>query len=133
MWIWFHGSQSNKCEQKLRSTSRADPPTVLLNNSSMVHNQANMNRNSHLTCRLCSRMVLWFIIKQSLTETVIPISCANPPTVLLENGSMVHNQTNTDRLRKLLLVTFLDNVWLAGMTLKAKMERNRHVPNATRK
>ena len=45
------------------------------------------------------------------------ISRADPPTVLLENGSMVHNQTNADRLWK----------------LKAKMERNRsthHVPNA---
>ena len=43
---------------------------------------------------------------------------------------MVHNQTNTGRLRKL-SVTFLENVWLAGTTLKAKMERNRsahHVP-----
>ena len=48
------------------------PPTVLLNNGSMVHNQANTNENSndHLMCR--------------------------PPTVLLENGSMVHNQANTD-------------------------------------
>ena len=89
---------------------RADPPTVLLNNCSMVHNQANTNENgnNHLMCR--------------------------PPTVLLKNGSMVHNQTNADRLRKL-SVTFLENVWLAQMTLKAKMERNRsahHVPNAVR-
>ena len=57
------------------------PPTVLLENGSMVHNQANTNENGndHLT-----------------------------PTVLLENGSMVHNQTNTDRLQKL-SVTFLEN------------------------
>ena len=49
------------------------PPTVLLNNGFMVHNQTitNKNGNNHLTCR--------------------------PPIVLLENGSMVHNQTNADR------------------------------------
>ena len=66
---------------------------------------------------------------------VVTISRADPPTVLLENGSMVHNQTNADRLRKL-SVTFLENVWLARMTLKAKMERNRsahHVPNVLQK
>ena len=48
---------------------------------------------------------------------------------------MVHNQTNADRLQKL-SVTFLENVWLARMTLKAKMERNRsahHVPDALQK
>ena len=48
---------------------------------------------------------------------------------------MVHNQTNADTLRKL-SVTFLENVWLARMTLKVKMERNRfahHVPNALQK
>ena len=50
-----------------------------------------------------------FIIKQSQTKTVMTISCAYPSTVLLENGSMVHNQTNADRLRKL-SVTFLENV-----------------------
>ena len=82
-------------------------------------------------------MVPWFIIKETRAETVIAISRANPPTVLLENGSMVHNQMNVDRLRKL-SATFLENVWskrLARKTLKAKMERNRsthHVPNATR-
>ena len=50
----------------------------------MVHNQANTNENSndHLMCR--------------------------PPTVLLENDSMIHNQMNADRLRKL-SVTFLEN------------------------
>ena len=55
----------------------------------MVYNQANMNKigNNHLMYQ--------------------------PPTVLLKNGSMVHNQTNTDRLRKL-LVTFLQwSKWLA--------------------
>ena len=44
-----------------------------------------------------SNMVPWFIIKQTQTETVMTTLCANPPTVLLENGSMVHNQTNADR------------------------------------
>ena len=41
----------------------------------MVHNQTNANRNGndHLTCR--------------------------PPTVLLDNGSMVHNQANPERNR----------------------------------
>ena len=87
-------------------------------------------------------MVSWFIVKQSRTktivtisiadpptvllknssmvqtrtETVITVSCADPPTILLENGSMVHNQTNTDRLWKL-SATFLENVWLARPTM----------------
>ena len=78
----------------------------------MVHNQANTNENgnNHLTCR-------------------------PPYSFTGECGSMVHNQMNADRLRKL-LVTFLENVWLARMTFKAKMERNisaHHAPNATRK
>ena len=69
------------------------------------------------------------------TETVIPISRADPPTVLLKNGSMVHNQMNTDRLQKLSVI-FPENVWLAQTTHKVKLERNRsahQVPNATRK
>ena len=85
------------------------PPSVLLSNGSMVH-------------------------KQSQTKMVMTISHADPPTVLLKNGFMVHNQTNTDRLRKL-SATLLENVWLARMTLKVKMERYRsshHVLNATR-
>ena len=82
-------------------------------------------------------MVPWFIIKHSQMKTVMTISRADPPTVLLENGSMLHNQMNADRLWKL-SVTFLENVWLwlARTMLKVKMERNRsthHVPNATRK
>ena len=51
---------------------------------------------------------------------VMTVSCANPPTVLPENSSMVHNQTNVDRLRKL-LAYFLENVWpkqLARATLE---------------
>ena len=36
-----------------------------------------------------------------MNEKVMTISCANPLTVLLENGSMFHNQTNADRPRKL--------------------------------
>ena len=79
-------------------------------------------------------MVPWFIIKQTQTETaklvmcillnngsmvhnqtitVMTISHADPLTVLLENGSMVHNQMNADRLRKL-SVTFLENVRMAS-------------------
>ena len=74
--------------------------------------------------------VPWFIIKQTQTET----DMTDPPTVLLKNGSVAHNQMNVDRLRKL-SATFLENVWpkqLAWTTL-AKMERNRsthHVPKA---
>ena len=41
-------------------------------------------------------MVLWFIIKQTQTEMIMTILHADSPTVLLENGSMVHNQTNAD-------------------------------------
>ena len=37
-------------------------------------------------------MVPWFIIKQTQTKMAKLITC-RPPTVLLENGSMVHNQT----------------------------------------
>ena len=81
-------------------------------------------------------MVPWFIIKQTRMKAVITISRAAPPTVLLENSSMVHNQVNADRLRKL-SVTFLENVWL-WLARTVKMERNRsahhvQVPNATRK
>ena len=41
-------------------------------------------------------MVPWFIIKQTQTETA-KLTRADPPTVLLENGSMVYNQGNTNR------------------------------------
>ena len=47
--------------------------------------------------QFCLRMVQWFIIKQTRKETVMTISCAGPPTVLLGNGSMIHNQMNVDR------------------------------------
>ena len=40
-------------------------------------------------------MVPWFIIKQTQTETVKLIT-SRPPTVLLDNGFMIHNQTNTN-------------------------------------
>ena len=51
--IWFHGSYSNKREQKRQNSSHANPPTVLLNNGSIVHNQAITNKNSydHFMCR----------------------------------------------------------------------------------
>ena len=73
----------------IMTISCADPPTVLLENSSMV---------------------------QTRTEAVITISRADPPTVLLENGFMIHNQTNMDRLWEL-SVTFLENIWLARTTM----------------
>ena len=41
-------------------------------------------------------MVPWFIVKQTRMETVMTISRADSPTVLLENGSMVHNQMSAD-------------------------------------
>ena len=75
----------------------------------MVHNQTNANRNGethHVPTPLHSRMVPWFIIKQTRTEMIIPVSRAKPPTVLLENGFMVHNQTNADKQQKL-SATFL--------------------------
>ena len=48
-------------------------------------------------------MVPRFIFKQTQMETVMTILRADPPTVLLENGSMVHNQTNTDLVKANLL------------------------------
>ena len=63
-------------------------------------------------------------------KMIMTISRANPPTVLLENGSMVRNQMNADRNENVL------SKRLTQMALKAKMETNtrsaHHVPKATR-
>ena len=91
------------------------PPTVLLDNGSSM-----------------------FIMKQILTETVMTILRADCLTVLLENGSMFHNQTNTDRNSnpsRECFPMFPWSKWLAQMTL-AEIQRNRsthRVHTTTRK
>ena len=87
-------------------------PTVLLNNGSMVHNQTITNENEMVMTisradplRFCSRMVPWFIIKQTQTEMVMTISHTDP---LLENGSMIHNEMNAGIWKP--STTFLENV-----------------------
>ena len=98
---WFKQTQT-----KMVKLITCQPPTVLLDNGSMVHNQTNSNgnNNDHLMCRPPYTVLLedgsMVHNKQTQTETVMTISHGDP-SVLLENGSMIHNynQMNADRNR----------------------------------
>ena len=56
-----------------------------------------MVNDHHMPTPYCFAGQCFHLIKQTQTEMPMITSRANLPTVLLDNGFMVHNQTNMNR------------------------------------